>query len=222
MRDNDLQGRNAFLEEVEALLKQGDEETALTRAESRLKQMPDDTDARIAICRILIKQGRLDEAKDLLQKIEGAIAGLSRIYASMGDVCLKEGMPESAQTFYQKFISLNPDSPMSRAISEKIEAIEAPQGADAEKEEEDSLRAPSDFQTVTLAELYIRQGHLRQAAEVLEAIISKDPQQEKAAAMLREVWDMIYREESGKKNTEVIAELSRWLDNIGRLRSHAI
>jgi Tfp pilus assembly protein PilF len=83
------------------------------------------------------------------------------------------------------------------------------------------VEVPSDFQTVTLAELYIRQGHLRPAAEVLEAIIRKDPGQEKAAAMLREVWEKIYREESGKKDTEVATELSRWLDNIGRLRGHA-
>jgi tetratricopeptide (TPR) repeat protein len=221
MGDNDLQERNAFLKEVETFLNQGDDETALALAELRLKRMPGDMDARIAICRVRIRQEKLDEAKAMLQEMEGTLAGLSQIYVSMGDGCLKEGMQESAQTFYRKFISLNPDSPMSREISERLTAIEAPQGTDAGREEEDAARVPADFQTVTLAELYIRQGHLRLAAEVLEAIIRKDPAQEKAASMLREVWEMIFREESGQRNAVVIAELSRWLNNINRLRGHA-
>ncbi len=221
MGDTALQERKAFLAEVEAFLNQGDDATALALAELRLKRMPGEMDARIAICRILIRQGKIEEAKEMLQEMEGTLASLSQIYASMGDVCRKEGMLESAQTFYRKFISLSPDSPMSRQISEKIEAIEAQQGNDEERDGEDAAQVPSDFQTVTLAELYIRQGHLRPAAEVLEAIIRKDPGQEKAATMLREVWERIFQEESGQRHAGVIAELSRWLDNIDRLRGHA-
>jgi tetratricopeptide (TPR) repeat protein len=221
MSDNDLPERKAFLAEVETFLNQGDDETALALAELRLKRMPGDMDARIAICRIWIRQGRLEEAKAMLQEIEGSFASLSQIYVSMGDVCLKEGMQESAETFYRKFIALNPDSPLSREISGRLTAVEALQGPDAEREEEDAVQVPSDFQTVTLAELYIRQGHLRPAAEVLEAVIRRDPGQEKAAVMLREVWEMIFRQESGQKDTGVIDELSRWLNNIGRLRGHA-
>jgi len=221
MGDNDLQERSAFLEEMETFLKQGDDETALALAELRLKRMPGDMDARIAICRVRIRQGRLEEAKAMLQEMEGTLASLSQIYAAMGDVCLKEGMQESAQTFYRKFISLNPESSLSREIAERLTAMDAMRGPDAEREEEEAAQVPSDLQTVTLAELYIRQGHLRPAAEVLEAIIRKDPAQEKAAAMLREVWEMIFRQESAQRYAGVIAELSRWLDNIGRLRSHA-
>ncbi len=221
MGDTELPERKAFLEEVEAFLSQGDDQTALALAELRLKRLPGDMDARIAICRIRIRQGQLEEAKGMLQEMEGTLAGLSQIYASMGDVCLKEGMQESARTFYRKFISLNPDSPMAREISEKIEAIRAQQATDEEREGEDAAQVPSDFQTVTLAELYIRQGHLRPAAEVLEAIIRKDPEQEKAAAMLREVWERIFREESGQRSAGVVAELSRWLENLSRLHGHA-
>ncbi len=220
MGSNDLQERDAFLEEVEASFNRGDDETTLALAELRLKRMPGDMDARIAICRVRVRQGRLEDAKAMLQEMEGTLAGLSQIYASMGDVCLKEGLQASAQTFYRKFINLNPDSPLSREIVQKLTAIEASQGTSSERQE-DAAEVPSDFQTVTLAELYIRQGHLRPAAEVLEAIIRKDPGQEKAATMLREVWEMIFREESGQGSPEVIAELSRWLGNIGRLRGHA-
>ncbi|MHB9096783.1 MAG: tetratricopeptide repeat protein [Syntrophales bacterium] len=221
MGDKDLQGRDAFLEEVETFLNQGDDATALTLAELRLKRIPGDMDARIAICRVWIRQGRLEEAAAMLQEMEGTLASLSQVYAAMGALCLNEGLQESSDSYYRKFVALNPDSPLAQKITERLAAVEAPQETSARREEEDAAQVPSDFQTVTLAELYIRQGHLRPAAEVLEAIIRKDPAQEKAAEMLREVWEMIFKEESGKRSPEVVAELSRWLDNIGRLRGHA-
>jgi tetratricopeptide (TPR) repeat protein len=222
MGDNDPQVRDAFLEEVETFLSQGDDATALALAELRLRQIPGDMDSRIAICRVWIRQERLEEAAAMLQEMEGTLANLARVYASMGDVCLKEGLQQSAAAYYRKFIALNPASPLAQEIAGRLAAIEAPQGTDAERDdEEDAAQVPSDFQTVTLAELYIRQGHLRAAAEVLESIIRKDPGQEKAAALLRDVWEMIFKEESGKGSPEVVAELSRWLDNVGRLRGHA-
>jgi hypothetical protein len=74
---------------------------------------------------------------------------------------------------------------------------------------------------VTLAELYIRQGHLRPAEEVLAKIIGQEPQNEKAAGLLQEVRDGILREAAVQRYPGVIAELSRWLDNIDRARGHA-
>ena len=73
---------------------------------------------------------------------------------------------------------------------------------------------------MTLAELYIRQGHLQMAKKVLEAILRKDPREERAAIRLREI-EALSGEGSAAKAAPVIAELSRWLDNIGRLRGHA-
>ena len=74
---------------------------------------------------------------------------------------------------------------------------------------------------MTLAELYIRQGHLRPAEEVLEKIVGEDPQNEKAAALLQEVRERAPRRPAAKPDAGVIAELSHWLDNIDRLRGHA-
>jgi tetratricopeptide (TPR) repeat protein len=221
MGDDALQGRNAFLEEAETFLDACDDETALALAEARLQQMPGDLDARSVICRVRIRQGRLNEAGEMLRGMEVSLASLSRVYACMGDACLEKGMQESAQTYYRKFMSLNPDAPLSPEISEKLKGIAQEPETDAEGEAGDAAQVPSDFQTVTLAELYIRQGHLRPAAEVLEAIIRKEPEHEKAAALLREVWEMILQEESRQRYPHVIDELSRWLDNIGRMRGHA-
>lgn len=246
MNENDLRERKAFLEEVEALLNKSDYLTVLSLAESRLKRTPGDMDARIVICRVWIEQERLEEAGEMLQEMEDILASLSQIYPCMGDIYLKKGMPESAQVFYRTFVSLNPDTPMAQEISERLKGISEQYAMDdgARVEKEEAAQVPDDFQTVTLAELYARQGHLQMAEEILEAILSRGPHHPKAAEMLREVRERIVSQEKPEekyapemlreigerivsqekpeeKYTPAIAELSRWLNNIGRLRSHA-
>jgi len=215
------QERKLFLLQAEMYLDQKDDETALSLAQARLKRTPGDLDARIVICRVWLQQGRIDEARDMLHEMEEIIASLSQIYVCMGDICMKKGMEDSAETFYRKFMVLNPGAPRVRDILERLKGIEELHGTNTEGETEGDAGIPPDFQTVTLAELYIRQGHLRPAEDVLEKIVGQEPQNEKAAGLLQEVRDRILREASVQRYAGVIAELSRWLDNIGRVRGHA-
>lgn len=225
MNDDDFQERKIFLRRVEEYFGQNDFGAALDLAQSRLNCMPGDLDARIAICRVWIQQGRLDEAREMLGEMEAILTSLSQVYACIGDICLKKGMPDSAELFYRKFTLLNPGAPLPEGMTARLQEIEERGEASAagldEESEENAGEVPSDFQTVTLAELYIRQGHLAMAQEVLETIVAKDPGQEKAAERLAEVREMARREETARRYAPVIAELSRWLDNIGRLRNHA-
>ncbi len=172
MADDALRGRDAFLEEAEAFLAAGDDETALALAEARLLRMPGDLDARSVICRVRIRQGRLDEAEEMLREMEVSLASLSRVYATLGDAYHSRGMQETAETDYRKFMALNPDLPRSRGDCRGAPGVEPERTTAGDG---DAAEVPSDFQTVTLAELYIRQGHLRPAAEVLEAILRKEP-----------------------------------------------
>jgi tetratricopeptide (TPR) repeat protein len=222
MDDNDLQERKAFLAQVEVYFNQNDCPAALDLAQLRLDRMPGDLDARLVICRIWIQQGRLDEVRDMLCEMEEILASLSNVYACVGDICLKKGMQDSAENFYRKFILLNPGAPLARDISVRLKEIQGRQETSAAEEDEgDAGEVPPDFQTATLAELYIRQGHLTMAEEVLEGILRRDPQQEKTAERLAEVREMIRRAAAAKRSAPVIAELSRWLDNISGLRAHA-
>ena len=210
-----------FLLQAETYLDQKDDETALSLAQARLKRTPGDLDARIVICRVWLQQGRIDEARDMLHEMDEIIASLSQIYVCMGDICMKRGMEDSAETFYRKSMVLNPGAPRVRDILERLKGIEELHETNTEGETEGDAGIPPDFQTVTLAELYIRQGHLRPAEEVLEKIVGQDPQNGKAAGLLQEVRDRILGKAPVQRHTGVIAELSRWLDNIGRVRGHA-
>jgi tetratricopeptide (TPR) repeat protein len=290
MNEHDLQERKAFLEATEAFLHKSDYMTVLSLAESRLKRAPGDMDARIVICRVWIEQEKFEEAEEMLREMGDILASLSQIYTHMGDIYLKKGMPESAQTFYRMFVDLNPDTPMALEISERLKGVPRQQATDdrAIVDREEAAQVPDGLQTVTLAELYIRQGHLQVAEEILAAILNKGPHHPKAAEMLREVRERIAAPEEPKqehapamprdvrerfvgpdepearptpeirreaqekivgsegpgeqhvaemprevregiaapeepwgKHAAVIAELSRWLNNIGRLSSHA-
>ena len=221
MDENNRQERKSFLSQVEAYLGRNEVLAVLNLAQARLKRTPGDLDARIMICRVWLLQGRLDEARDMLNEMEEILASFSHVYACMGDICMKRGMREAAEDYYGKFKVLNPGAPLVRDMSERLKGIEELHETDEEGETEEAAGIPSDFQTVTLAELYIRQGHFRPAEEVLDKIIGEDPQNEKAAALLTEVREQLRREVSAQPDAAAIAELSRWLDNIGRLRGHA-
>ena len=138
---------------------------------------------------------------------------------------MKKGMQEVAETYYRKFMFLNPGVPLSKDVTERLSGIEEQHATDTDggiaTDAEGDAEIPTDFQTVTLAELYIRQGHLLPAEGVLEKIIGHDPQNEKAVGLLQEVRERLLKGPSAQPYAGVIAELSRWLDNIGRLRAHA-
>jgi tetratricopeptide (TPR) repeat protein len=221
MDENGLRERKQFLAEMEEHLGRNELQAVLSLAQERLEKRPGDLESRIVICRALLLQGSLDEAREMLEDTEQIIARLSHVYASIGEVCLKRGMREAAEGYYEKFKALNPGSPVARGISERLDEDEELRETDGEGETEGDAAVPPDFQTVTLAELYIRQGHLRPAEELLEKITGEDPKNERASALLAEVREQLRGTVPAPQEAGVVAELSHWLDNIGRLRGHA-
>ena len=245
MDERKSQERKAFLAEVEDNFQRGDFETILMIAGLRLKRMPGDLDARLAVCRARIEQGALDEAGDLLAEIERILAGLDKVYASLRDLGLKTGLTEETRALFKKFgLAVPAESSTEIAADQPGRSdrreIEAATGAGigtaetpaermspdedvprVEESADESPETPEDFHTVTLAELYLRQGHLRLAERVLEKILRQEPRNEKATELLREVRDRLQPEGSVQRQAAVKAELSRWLDNIARMRGHA-
>ncbi len=155
---------------------------------------------------------------------------MSRIYNRVGDLCLKGGLTREAIKFYQKFVSLNPDSPATKDVSEKINALISIVDASTRINEDiyDNIdHVPSDFYTTTLEELYMTQGHIDMAADVLSEILRREPENELVAARLREIRAMQNDRMKGEthlhisQNEGVIQELTRWLKNIDRLKSYA-
>lgn len=217
-----------FLSRVEVLLEQRLFDRAQELAAERLRRLPDDVDARIAMCRIRTKRGRLDQVEEILRDVESRITDWSRVYGAMGDLCRESGLLKEAVRFYRRFLALNPQGPAHQTVAEKLERLMDTGAALLTEEDEDHYQhiteIASDFHTMTLAELYIRQNQPEMAHNVLKEIIRREPHHPEAGVRLSQIEDQLTapRGESDRRAHEKVSrELSRWLRNIGRIGSYA-
>jgi len=226
-----LREREELLSIAEAYIEQNLYKQALHIAESWLTRYPIDADANIVRCHALLKMGELEKVNEILKDVENTVLQLSRIYNRVGDLCMDGGLTQEAIKYYRKFISLNPESPIAKDTSEKINTLVSAVDGSYNRSDEDRYSnidyVASDFYTLTLSELYITQGHLDMAYDVLSEILKRDPGNQLVANKLKDVRAMINegkkKEESShlRKDEDVIQELTRWLKNIDRLKRYA-
>jgi tetratricopeptide (TPR) repeat protein len=224
MKNNNFEEiRNNFLRDAENLLRQNNLPDVLSLAGERLQNYPADADALGIYCEALIGLGRLEEMRQLLDAIMEIISSLNIVCERAGDACREHGFFREAADCYEKFVSLRPETERSREIIEKMSFLE----------DEDSPQAIIDFSytenaseqkifTITMAQLYMEQGHLQDAEIILEEIIKKEPHNTQALAILddlRKAWvtQLVGKVQSLKKDN-LIETLSSWLKNIERLK----
>ncbi len=225
MAEDEENEKEAFLSRVESCLREGLYQVAQDLALDWLNRFPGDAEVRVVLCHAWTRMGKLDKVKQMIQEVDEAIFGMSLIYARMGDICQRSGLNQEAITFYRKFLDLNPHSPITQEIAAKLDTL-ASSGEDShfpELEEEAPRRPLPGLQTVTMAELYIKQGHPDLAEAVLEAILEKDKANQRAWAMLKTLRGeaAVSPQDSYLKSQKVIQELNRWLSNLDRIRPYA-
>jgi tetratricopeptide (TPR) repeat protein len=225
----DPEGSRRFLSRVEALLEQRMFDLAQELAAERLGRLPDDVDARIAMCKVWTRMGKLERVEEILQDVEKRIRDWSRLHAAMGDICRESGLQKEAVRFYRRFLALNPQGTSHATVAEKLDRL-MDAGADALLPDEDQdhyehiSAIAQDFHTMTLAELYLRQNQPDMARHVLNEILRREPDHREAAVRLREIETRLTAPQSDldrQTHERVLRELSRWLDNIGRIRGYA-
>jgi tetratricopeptide (TPR) repeat protein len=214
-----------FLNKAEKLLEQNKLQEAFNLAGERLRSFPADADAHVVAASALLGMRRLDEAHDVLREVGEIISGLALVYDRLGDIYRKKGFHQDAAVCYEKFISLHPGAEDARKVIEKMVLLEQEDQPVTEVNliYGENIPDPELF-TVTLAELYIKQGHLQVAAEILKEIISKEPQNSQAVAKLDSLKAALDPKSSpGAKfveNDHLIKTLNAWLKNIDRLKMH--
>lgn len=221
------QSKVAFLSQAELFLDQKLYQEAEGLAEDWLRHTPSDVDARMVLCRAWMKLGKLDRVQMMLDEIEELILGLSRIYLCMGDICGRSGLRREAAGFYRKFLALNPRDDRTPEIQQKLDALlgggEAPETpSDGAAGRPEGLQTAAAFRTVTLADLHMQQGHLEEAADILEDILRGDPGHEEARKKLLELTNLLEaRRVQEERRRRVLDELARWLGNLDRTHGYA-
>jgi tetratricopeptide (TPR) repeat protein len=215
-----------FVKQMESFLQQRMLPEALSMAEERLSLLPADVDAQVFINRTLIEMGRVKESRSFLHKLEKEIFRWSFVYLRAADNYRRKGLNQDALSCYQKFLALNPHSERFLEVTEIISSLQKDGSLSAEIDESGGTDLPKpEFYTITLADLYIKQGHLKMATDILEEIIRQEPSNVPARVKLDTVKAAIALKScSGKTpyiTNNLIKTLSCWLENIDRLKKHA-
>ncbi len=217
----DIEGRDEFLSRADVHLKEGLSDRAAALARDRLDRLPGDVDARIVAGSSLVRMEKIEEALEFLKSVEDDILKWSRVFEYLGDIYLEKGLIEKATKAYGRFVSLNSGLPIEKGVSTKLDSLVGALDGDLLPEVENvggSDNVSSDLCTITLAELYIKQGHLGMAREVLKKILGSDSGDIRAAEMLKDVETTLKgresRELSEGKRILVIDELNRWLEKL--------
>jgi tetratricopeptide (TPR) repeat protein len=199
-----LEDRRIFLSDTAADMDEGRYDDAIALADARLKRFPGDMDAHLVRASCWARMGRPAEAEETLDQWLAIVRDQSRAYEVLGDVYRREGMQDEAIRSYMRFMELNSGSGAAGLVSEKVTSL---QDADISGGEDlEPFAVSDDFHTITLARLYVKQGHFRMAGEVIDKILEKDPGNREAGEYAGHVHRLI---EEGWK--PVVDELDRWL-----------
>lgn len=217
-----MKDRGDFLTKARSLLADQSYDAVTELAHERLQSLPGDVDARIVLCRAVMGKNDFAEAQRLLTDLESLFSDVAALLAAMGDHCRQTGSMTDAVSYYRRCLALEPGNARAQEWTLFLDDAERaePPDEDGEDRYDEVTDLAEDFRTLTLVELYIRQGHLDMAAEVLEQIVKRDGTNEKAAELLRCVQAKRERVPPAHK-TPLIAELTRWMKNIDRIRIHA-
>jgi len=219
---SDLKERLDFLSSAMEYLQRELYDNAITLARQRLDQHPGDMDAWFVIASCWVNMEKITEASEILHHLEQIIKNWAQLYQSLGDGFRKKGLLQEAARFYRKALMMNPDTQSSKEMSAIITLLEEgfrPDEGMADDQVSDIEQISSDFHTITLAELYIKQGYLTMARDVLKKIIIRDPQNVRVLKRLEYV-ETLMNKGTVSKQEEILEELEQWLDNLRRRKQY--
>ena len=214
-----------FKSQVGSLLKQNLLPEALSLAQEQRRINPLDVEVHVLVGKILIHLGEFDKVRDILKQVDQTISELSFVYARMADIFSEKGLKTDAANCYRKFTNLNPISQQAAEIADKLTFFEKQESEEPDTDESGMENIPQpEFITMTLAELYIKQGHFQMASDVLAKIIKREPGNINAINRLDSVKTLTKAKTRSAEHEDpdiLVDTLSGWLANIDRLSAHA-
>src|SRR5262245_10774313 len=142
----------------------------------------------------------LGERAEAVGALERAAAQLTDpdAFLTLVDGCLEELEAGDAVDLAARLAGLR-----ARAV----EAIEARESADL----------PAPLETPTLAKLFAEQGHADKALAVTDSLLRRNPGDRRALAVRESLQaPPPAKTHAPHRNTRIVAELERWLGNLGR------
>lgn len=190
-----------FVPLADAYRKQGNLQEALSVCKKGLEKHPSNTSARVVLGRIFKEQGKIEDAASEFRKVLEVDPENLMAHSSLGAIFMDKNDYQAAIEEYQKILTLNPDdeetqSSLKQAIeraagdhkSEKVPKKEPSPGVEKKPSSKESTA------TLTIAELYLKQGHFDKTIEVYQELLADDPQNLMLRQKLAEVVDRQQKE----------------------------
>ncbi len=144
----------------------------------RLRQYPDVLSGRIILARALYHSGQADMAEDEFYKVLNRDPQNMIALKYLGDIKYQVGDVPNAISYYEKVQKIDPCCrglycPVEQKKSEVTKILTLKKTTGEHKIERKSLRE-LPFETETLADLLLSQGHSRLAFEVYQKLVDKN------------------------------------------------
>ena len=225
---------NFFIQEAESLRLQGRHAEAIQACKDGLKKMPDALRGRLLLGRCYLETGRIVEARKELERVALVVEECLPVYKLLSQVYLEEKDVDKALEVLRKTLYFpRPEE----ALPKKVTPLEmdllhrgtrppfvtpppfqkpsppSPAEVPEEKkpEEEEKATKPA-IPTDTLAEIYLKQGHLDRALEVYQDILAKDPHNAMVKEKYESLKNQISRDQKMESGRKVQAKLEKWLE----------
>jgi tetratricopeptide (TPR) repeat protein/predicted regulator of Ras-like GTPase activity (Roadblock/LC7/MglB family) len=166
---------------ADALRKEGRLDEALETCRKGLEKHGHYTIARVVLGRIYQDQKKNKEAEAEFKKVLEADPENLQALSHLGELFLAQRRHAEAIEEFQRVLALNPDDEATQqSLKKAIEAAAQDQGhpkATAPVPQSDGKAGAKDSSaTLTIAELYLKQGHFDKAIEVFQELLAEDPQ----------------------------------------------
>lgn len=181
--------RKEFIARAEACLEQ-DPARAVDLALERLRIYPDDMDAKIILGVGWYRKGEMEPALEVLRGIAEDVIRWSPVFNILSELSRDRGLDDVADQASRIYMSLNPESQEAIANLEdrlRRESQSYPEAGNEKPDEEIGLPKAADFKTLTLADLYARQGYRELAEALLKEILATDPENRDALERLQKL-----------------------------------
>jgi pentatricopeptide repeat protein len=198
---------------ADAFRRQGNLKEALEVCKRGLQKHSSYTLAQVVLGRILREQGKIDEAAEEFKTVLEIDPDNLLAHNLLGSIYFEKKDYQAAIEEYQKVLTLNPDD--EEAQKELKTAIEKAAGENSENQTSSKTSSLSETKpvlskestaTLTLADLYIKQGHFDKAIEVFQELLANDPQN----LMLRQkLSETVERQQKESAVTPALSKLKK-------------
>ncbi len=184
---------------ADAYRKQGNLEDAFDVCKKGLEKHPTYTSAHVVLGRIYQEQSKVEDAAAEFKKVLELDPENLMAHSLLGSIYMAKNDYQTAIEEYQKILTLNPDDEETQ-ISLKQAIVKASGEQKVLKENpkeilvEKKAGVKESTASLTIAELYLKQGHIDKAVEVYQELLANDPQNLMLRQKLSDVVDRRQKE----------------------------